>query len=238
MLYFYISLGVLSLITVIGFWWYLRKQQSTTATKVSSVGKKQTSATIWDVEDITKGVIKLKNNEYRMIYRLTAADFWLLSNEEQDAIENNVINTLKQLTHNFQVVVTSQAVDTRRIAEELRQQQGLNPFLGDLAKQRADYLTALMSEKAAFSKQSFVIIPFRGDKGLEHATGELQARLTNISGALKSARIDLEPLETTAIIDLFAHMLRKEKAFRPSEALDHDIMANYHVLTTKQKAGA
>ncbi len=75
--------------------------------------------TLWEAEDVRQGVLVLSGGRYRMICRVSAVDFWLLSEEEQNAVEDAAA-ALMRLTFPVQILVTPQAVDVRTAVDELK----------------------------------------------------------------------------------------------------------------------
>lgn len=194
--------------------------------KVKKAGVKD----IWEVEDVRRGVLVLSGNRYRLICRMSAADFWLLSDAEQNEVEDAAAAALLQLTFPVQSLVTSQTVDTRAAVEELRKKAGELPgALQEMAFTRAEYLAAMTQEKAASARQAYLVMPYDTVKGFEHAYGELQARLANLADALVGAKVRIEPLTSEAVADLLSHLLNRGRAWRPSEAVEAGVMSLYTV---------
>lgn len=232
-----ITLLVLTMLTGVGAWVYLRWDAA------KSVGKKQAMTEafqkkklvnikeIWEVEDVRRGVLILSNCQYRLICRMGAADFWLLSEVEQNASEDAAAAAMMQLTFPVQVLTTAQAADTSAAIEELRiTAQELPDLLRQMALLRADYLAAMTQEKSASARQAYLVIPYDGaDKGFDHAFGELHARLANLAAALNGANVQVEPLTTEAVVDLISHMLNRGRAWRPGPAVEIGVMSMYHV---------
>ncbi|MGB9792594.1 MAG: hypothetical protein ACPLTR_08475 [Thermacetogeniaceae bacterium] len=185
---------------------------------------------LWEVEDVRRGVVVLSGGRYRIICRVSATDFWLLSDTEQNAIEDAAAAALMQLTFPVQVVMTSQAVDTRAAVEELRQGAArLSGTMQEMAHMMADYMGALMQEKAAAARQAYLVIPYDTPKGFDHAFGELQARLANLASAFEGARIRVEPLSSEAVLDLLSHALNRGRVWKPSEAVEAGALSLYIV---------
>jgi len=111
----------------------------------------------------------------------------------------------------------------------------LAPWLG-LAG--AEYLSALARNKAAAVRQAYMVIPYATSKGFEHARAELEARVLMLADALAGARLRLERLSSEALVDLLAHLLRRGRPWRPSEAVEAGAMALYHVSERSVVSGA
>lgn len=198
--------------------------------KVKSRKVKESVKDLWEIEDVRRGVLLLSGNRYRLICRMSSADFWLLSEGEQNDVEDAAAAALMQITFPVQVLVTSQAVDTRAAVEELRQAAGRLPkALQEMALARAEYLEALTQEKTASARQAYLVIPYDTVKGFDHAYGELHARLANLADALAGAKVRVEPLSSEAVVDLLSHLLNRGRAWRPSEAVEAGVMSLYTI---------
>lgn len=232
-----LTLLVLSGLTGAGAWFYLRYTSSPSGEGTGPQGhsisgkrreKKLTLKDLWEVEDVRQGVVVLTGGRYRMVCRVSTADFWLLSDEEQNEVEDYAASALMQLTFPVQVLTTSQAVDVRSIVEELRNAD-LPPALKDLAAQRADFLEAMSQERGANARQAYLVVPFDTPHGFEFARGELQARVALLADALAAARVRVEVLSSDAVVDLLSHLLNRGRPWRPSEAVGAGAMTLYHV---------
>ncbi len=242
MVWFTAIMLVLAALTGAGTWWYLKRQEAGGATPASGIPaggpfRPGTAAKasaglkdFWEVEDVRRGVLVLSGGRYRTVCRISAADFWLLSDGEQNAVEDALRAALMQLTFPVQFLVTAEAVDTRAAAEELREAAARLPgTLADMARARAEWLAALMRERQAAARQAYLAVPCDTQKGFEHAAGELWARVSNLADALAGAKMRLEPLSSEALVDLLSHLLNRGRAWRPSTALEEGVLSLYHV---------
>lgn len=234
---FTITLLVVTALIGGGTWFYMRQtgiQNNEIPSDASQKVKKSKQRTnikdIWEIEDVRKGVLILSGNRYRLICRMSAVDFWLLSEVEQNDVEDSAAAALMQLTFPIQVLMTSQAVDTRTAVDDLRQRaQGLSGVLQEMALARAEYLDALTQEKTASARQAYIVIPYDTVKGFKQAFGELHARLSLFADALFGAKVQVEPLSSEAVVDLLAHMLNRGSAWQPSEAVEAGVLSLYSI---------
>ncbi|MEW6727533.1 MAG: hypothetical protein AB1327_11355 [Bacillota bacterium] len=233
---FTVVMLVLSALLGVGTWLYMRQGERTAEAprdrknkKNKAKKKQQDLKSLWDVETIRDGIVCLSGGRYRAVLRLTAADFWLLSSEEQDAIEDAAAAALRSLMHPVQVYVTAQPIDLRKTVEELRQ-ASLPPALAELAQQRADYLDAMAQERSAGARQAYLVLPYDAPGvGWEAVRGELLHRVAAVTGALSPARVRAEMLASEAVADLLHHALNRFSTWRPSEAVAAGAMSLYHI---------
>ncbi len=237
MLAFTITILAIAVLVGVGTWLYLRfdaaKQSGEAVPKVTlrTGNKKQiTVKNIWGIEDIKRGVLILEGNGYCVVCRVSAADFWLLADFEQDDVEDAATAAMRQISFPVQCLVTSQVLDTRAAVEELRQGADRLPgMLKEMANARADYLNAIAREKAASARQAYLVIPYDTVQGYDHALRELQARVVNLASALTSAKVSVEVLSSDAAVDLLGHLINRGRTWRPSDAVRNGAMSFYHV---------
>jgi len=230
-----ITLAILALSALVGLgtWLYLYRVEGDRKAPAAprpekGKGKAVNLKDLWEIEDVRQGVLVLPGGRYRVICRVSAADFWLLSEEEQNAVEDAAAAALMQLTFPVQVLVTSQAVDVKAAVDELKNAH-LPQALADLARQRAAYLEALAQERAASARQAYLVVTCDTAKGFGYARGELSARVALLADALAAAKMRLEILSSDAAVDLLAHLLNRGRPWRPSEAVEAGAMALYHI---------
>lgn len=185
----------------------------------------------WQVTDVREGIITLQpGNRYRLICRLAAQDFYLMGESEQSNVEDALRSALLGLDYPVQLLVTSEAVDTRSIVYALRENVSKLPAeIAEHALARAEYLEAMMANREVSARLAYLVVPVETDKGFSYAKGELYARLGSLADALSQAKVKLEPLDSAGVCDLLAHLLNRGRAWRPSLAVQAGVLAEFHV---------
>jgi hypothetical protein len=220
-----------------GAFFYLKRQQAGegaglpagSPARRSSRGKNLRD--FWEVRDILNGVIELSpGGRYRLVCRVAAQDFYLLSEAEQNAAEDALAAALLGLSFPVQTLCTAEVLDTRGAVAALRESaRSLPEKVQRHALARADYLEAVRENRAVAARNAYIVIPFDTAKGFDHAAGELYARAASLQDALSGAKVRLEPLDTAGVCDLLAHVLNRGRAWQPSDAGELGIMAEFHV---------
>ena len=204
------------------------KQSQVKSDKTTKVTENLTE--LFEVVNIKEGIIEMTYSRYRMIMRLSSADFFLLSVDEQTAVEECLIAVMMGLSFPVQILTTSEAVETKAIISELRENiPNLNPELQNYAMNFATYMEGIKTQKSAAMRSAYVVLPFDTDKGFEHAKAELIGRASILADGLSSAKMSCEALNTSAIVDLLHHLLNRSKLFKPSDADEVGVMNSYHV---------
>lgn len=243
MVWLTISLLIMSLLTGLAAWVYMRIQAAKEAgeqqpgqekTRSGGPGRSRRSGSLkdfWEVQDVQKGIVSLyPGGRYRLVLRLMAQDFFLLSEIEQNNMEDYLAAALRGLDFPVQTLVTSEALDTREAVAALREDAARLPEkLREHAMKRASYLESLRQSRAVTARRAYLVIPFDTTRGFEYARSELFARATSLADALAGAKVAVEPLDTGGSCDLLAHLLNRGRVWRPSDAGEQGVMALYTI---------
>lgn len=209
---------------------YQQRQQRGSESHAGRKTQKTEMKDIWEVDNIKQGLVIMLGGRYRMILRLAAADFFLLSEAEQNQVEDALAAVLMGLSFPVQFLTTSQAVDTRQAVGDVRENLfKLHENVKNYAREYAAYLEGLTSERTAAARSAYAVIPFETDKGPDYARTELLARAASLADGLRGCKIHCEVLDTPAVVDLLHHMLNRGSAWRPSQADTAGVMDEYHV---------
>lgn len=230
------GLLLLSGLIGLGLFVYMKKEKMKRNSNIPANGqktekkKKEDLKNMYCIKDIRKGVIQLTDNRYRMIMRLASADFFLLSSNEQTVVEDSLISTLMGLSFPIQILITSEAIDTRTIVQDTKKNiDNLNPKMRDYAIKFIQHMEALKTQKTAAMRSAYIVIPFETERGLDYAYTELIARAGSLYEGIKASKINGEILDTAAVVDLLHHLLNRGKLWRPSDADEEGVMEMIHV---------
>ncbi len=225
---------VLSVVTIPAAVWYSKIKEGKRVTGQLPDQKEHRDASLsnfWEVQDIKEGIITLKpGNRYRAICRISAQDFYLLGDAEQNGVEDVLRSVMIGLDYPVQVLVTSEAVDTKDVVAALRENAALVPGkIAEHAILRAEYLENTMMSRMVSARTAYLVVPYDTDRGFERARGELHARISSLMGGFAGAKMRLEMLDSAAVCDLLAHLLNRGRVWKPSLAVEEGIMADFHV---------
>jgi hypothetical protein len=154
-----------------------------------------------DIYDIDQDLVVLKNGGARLMLAVTAVNFDLLSEIEQDAIIAAYSALLNSLSFPIQVIVRSKRTDISLYLEKLQQaeKEQTNRQIKTRIASYRDYVEQLISKNEVLDKKFFIIIPYQ-ETFLTAPGGVLERilprrrRVTlDKEGILKKAKIHLEP---------------------------------------------
>ena len=232
---------LLSVATIPAAVWYSKMKEGGRSSSAGRPVRKKESgsaaslAGFWEVEDIKDGIITLKpGNRYRAVCRVSAQDFHLLSDAEQNAVEDVLRSVLLGLDYPVQVLVTSETVDTKNVVAALRDGAARLPEkIAGHALARAEYLEGIMMSRAVSARTAYLVVPYDTDKGFERARSELHARISGLAGGFSGAKVRVEKLDSAAVCDLLSHLLNRGRAWRPSLAVEAGIMTDFRISASE-----
>lgn len=176
------------------------------------------------LEDIQDDIFILKDGSCGVILSVTALNFSLLSEEEQEATIYAYSALLNSLTFPIQIVIRSKRKDISSylaslMEEEERQQ---NPLLKDQIKKYRKFIEEMVKKNNVLDKDFYVVIPCTAlELGAPQALiGSLKPSKTGLpfpkNYILEKARINLAPktehlIRQLARIGLFAKKLNSQE---------------------------
>ena len=185
------------------------KQNVNTATKEK--GKKKSKKQLENIFDIKiKDNIICLGNRYSNVIRLGNIDYNMLSNHEQESIENILIQTALAIDFPVQFFSTTEYIDTSRIVELIKQNKTKNEKVLEYKNYLIDYLENLMENRTISVVKNYAIISYDGL--YENAVEELNRKSASFKGNLLRAKIVCEILSEDDLYNLIYRELNKNSA--------------------------
>lgn len=115
-----------------------------------------------DVYDISDDLIVLKDGGCSLILQVTAINFGLLSELEQDAIIYAYAGLLNSLTYPIQIIIRSIIKDVSNYITLVKKQEigQKNPLLKEQLTQYRQFVESLVKENKVLDKKFYIAIPF------------------------------------------------------------------------------
>ena len=208
----------LTAILVIGTIIYLgQKKKSNTIKQMGNVetkekGNKKQLADILEFK-IQDNLIVL-GNRYSMVVSLGNIDYNILSQNEQEAVENVLIQTVLAIDYPIQFFSTTEFIDTSKITSYMYTNKVVNEKVLEYRNYLAEYLENLMESRSISIVKNYAIISYDGL--YENATVELNRQVASFKESLRSAKINCAILEESELYDLIYRELNKNSAFKIS----------------------
>lgn len=162
---------------------------------------------------INGNIINL-GNRYSCIIKLGNIDFNMLSNSEQDAIENILIQTALSIDYPVQFFSTTEYIDTSKVIAIIKQNKTTNKNIQEYQEFLIDYLQNLMENKTISVIKNYAIISYDGL--YENATEELNRKTLSFKANLLRAKIVCETLTEDELYNLVYRELNKNSTLNIS----------------------
>ena len=214
---------VLTVVFVIGTIIYLNRKKNninhnikqTTKTEEKNKAKKKSKKQLADILQLKiKGNIICLGNRYSNVIRLGNIDYNMLSNSEQDSIENILIQTALSIDYPIQFFSTTEYIDTSKIVSLITQNKTKNTNIQEYKEYLIKYLESLMENKTISVVKNYAVISYDGL--YENASEELNRKSLSFKGNLLRAKIVCEILDEDELYNLIYRELNKNAALNIS----------------------
>ena len=186
---------ILTVIFIIGTCIYLNckkkkinhdiKPKADTKLKEKKKNKKQLSDILQ--LKIKDNVICL-GNRYSNVIRLGNIDYNMLSDTEQESIENILIQTALAIDYPIQFFSTTEYIDTSKVVSLIKQNKTYNSKIDEYKKYLIQYLSDLMENRTISVVKNYAIISYDGL--YEDAIEELNRKSISFKGNLLRAKLE------------------------------------------------
>jgi len=160
-----------------------------------------------DIEDIVSDIVILKDGSACLILEVTAINFGLFSEREQEATIYSYAQLLNSLTFSIQIVITSKRKDITDYINSLDLHLGkiASPLLkGQLVKYR-DFVKSIVRQGNVLDKKFFISIPF---SSLELGLAPGLKSLGHSQPRLSLPKADIVERATTNLTPKRDHLMR------------------------------
>lgn len=215
---------ILTVSFVVGTAIYLNYKKKNINTKIKQPGSpiyskgkglKKSKKQLADLLEIRiKDNVLCLGNRYSHIIKLGNIDYNMLSNQEQDSIENILIQTALSIDYPIQFFSTTEFIDTSKVVTLINQNKVKNPRVQEYKKHLVEYLDNLMENRTISVVKNYAIISYDGL--YENAVEELHRKSNSFKGNLLRAKIVCEILDEDELYNLIYRELNKNSALNIS----------------------
>lgn len=212
---------ILSVVFIIGTVIYLKqkkknvndniKQAPSNNTKKDNKNSKKEKKQLADILQFKiKDNIICLGSRYSNVIRLGNIDYNMLSNSEQDSIENILIQTALAIDYPVQFFSTTEYIDTSKVVALIKQNKIKNYKIQEYKNYLINYLENLMDNRSISVVKNYAIISYDGL--YEDAIEELNRKSMSFKGSLLRAKIVCEILAEDDLYNLIYRELNKNSA--------------------------
>jgi len=180
-----------------------------------------------EIEQIREGVIVLKNRSIRGVLMVSSLNFALKSEEEQEVIISQFQNFLTSLDFSCQIVVQSRKLNITGYLEKLKEleKNQENELLKTQINEYRKFIEQLIAGGSIMTKTFFVVVPFNlieipgvqegkallkkkelpilSEDDFQRCKTQLWQRMEFVALGLKRCGLQVIPLSTAELIELF-----------------------------------
>lgn len=149
-------------------------------------------------------------NRYSNVIKLGNIDYNMLSNTEQDSVENVLIQTALAIDYPVQFFSTTEYIDTSKVISLMRENQSNNLKVQKYKEYLIEYLENLMENRTISVVKNYAIISYDGT--YETALEELARKTNSFKGNMLRAKIVCETLDEDELYNLVYRELNKNSA--------------------------
>lgn len=228
-----IILIILSIIFLIGAIIYSNYKKKNFNNKLVKQGlevkSKKANKNLADILDIQiKDSFIKTGNRYSAILKLGNIDYHMLSDDEQETIENVLIQTALSIDYPIQFYNTTETIDTSKIINIMQNNQLASYKANEYRQYMINYLQNLMENKNITVVRNYAIISYDGL--FEDAKTELVRLCSSFKSNLLRAKIQTELLQEIDLYNLIFRELNKNSKVK----LDNTGGDNLYVGKTKK----
>lgn len=155
---------------------------------------------------IKDNIIK-QGNRYSSIIRLGNIDYNMLSDTEQEAVENILIQTALSIDYPVQFFSTTEFIDTTAVIDEIKENKAKNWQIREYKEYLINYLNNLMENRSISVIKNYAIISYDGL--YQNAVDELNRKALSFKSSLLRAKISCEILKEADLYNLLYRELNK-----------------------------
>ncbi|WP_066418230.1 hypothetical protein [Sutcliffiella cohnii] len=185
-----------------------------------------------DIKGISDHMIRYKNNRFVLISEVEPVNYFLLSQDEQEAIDSSFERWLATLDYNVQWYLQNRYVDLSEPIEEMRKnmigQDDLPPNAIQYGKDLIDDLVQWQSIAPRYETKRYLVFVYQVDakqitaedkeeleeKIVEKAFAELYRRFNSAKSALRKANINMHLLTSEGIVEVLYYAFNRRKAIK------------------------
>lgn len=170
--------------------------------------KKKSKRQLKDIFNIkVKDSMICIGNRYSYILKLGSVDYNMLSDNEQETIENVLMQTAISLDNPIQFFTTTENIDTTMIIEKIKETKSINSEIKKCKENLIEFLYELMEDRNISLVKNYAIISYDGL--YKDAFQDLHRKALGFKSNLLRGKIQCEILNDEEIYNLIYRELNK-----------------------------
>lgn len=167
--------------------------------------KKASSRQQIAIKGVDQDVLLLPRNEYRAVLKVSALNFELKSEAEQDALIDTYQSFLNSLSTDLQILVRVRELDMDKYLADFRQRGELEQ--DDIYKQQAEnyikFVGKMVTTNKILSRHFYVVVPLNGETDFDIVREQLALSVDIVSKGLARMGMHSDRLSSLKLLELF-----------------------------------
>lgn len=159
------------------------------------------------IKGVRDGILMLPGNQYRAVLEVSALNFELRSEEEQDAIIETYESFLNSVGSSLQVLIRTREIDMDKYLEQLtgRLDGETEPIYRKQLKNYDEFIRSLITTNKILTRHFYVIVPYHvsGRTDFELVQEQINLKLDIVSKGMMRIGMHTKELSSLEILDLF-----------------------------------
>jgi hypothetical protein len=159
------------------------------------------------IKGVRDGILILPNNQYRAVLQVSALNFELKSEEEQDAIIDTYESFLNSVGTSLQILIRTREIDMDKYLEDLteRLEGETETVYRDQLKNYDAFIRSLITTNKILTRHFYLIIPYVAGKktDFELVQEQLNLKLDIVAKGMARIGMHTRELSSLEILDLF-----------------------------------
>jgi len=168
---------------------------------------KESSRSQIAIKGVRDGILILPNNQYRAVLQVSALNFELKSEEEQDAIIDTYESFLNSVGTSLQILIRTREIDMDKYLEDLTERLDgeAEPVYRDQLKNYDEFIRSLITSNKILTRHFYLIVPYVAGKktDFELVQEQLNLKLDIVAKGMTRIGMRTRELSSLEILDLF-----------------------------------
>lgn len=159
------------------------------------------------IKGVRDGILMLPGNEYRAILKVSALNFELRSEEEQDAIMDTYESFLNSVGSPLQILIRTREIDMDKYLEDInaaREVETETIYREQLANYD-EFIRSLITHNKILTRHFYIVVPYKpsGKADFDLIKEQLNLTLDIVSKGMQRIGMHTSELNSLEVLDLF-----------------------------------
>ena len=157
------------------------------------------------ISGVTDDILQLPNNEYRAIIEVSALNFELKSEDEQDALIDTYQSFLNSIATDLQILVRVRELDMDRYLRDfaVRSSNETNHIYQQQGNNYVKFVSKLITTNKILTRHFYVVVPKSGEADFDMVKEQLMLSIEIVAKGLARMGMHARRLDNLELLELF-----------------------------------